>query len=43
MWLFGDGVDHDHYHVKPMHVREFHDEVDTDLLPAALGYREWVE
>ena len=26
-----------------MHVWEFHDEVDTDSLPAALGYREWVE
>ena len=26
-----------------MCIREFHDEVDTDSLPAALGYREWVE
>ena len=26
-----------------MRVREFHDEVDTDSLPAALGYRERVE
>ena len=40
---FGDGVDHDHYRVKPMHVWEFHAEVDTDFLPAALGYREQVE
>ena len=43
MWPFGDGVDHDHYCVKPMRVWEFHDEVDADSLPAALGYRERVE
>ena len=43
MQPFGDRVNHNHYCIKPMRIQEFHDEVDTDSLPAALGYMEWVE
>ena len=43
MWLFGDGIDHNHHRVEAVCVREFHDEVNTDLLPASLRYGERVE
>ena len=43
MQLLGDGIDHNHHRVKAVHIREFHNEVDTDLLPVSLGYGEWVE
>ena len=43
MWLFGDGIDHNHHCVEAVCVGEFHDEVNTDLLPESLGHWKWVE
>ena len=43
MWPFGDGINHNHHRIKAMHIGEFHDEVNTDSLPASLRYGEWVE
>ena len=43
MQPFGDGIDHNHHCVKAVCIREFHDEVNADSLPASLGYGEWVE
>ena len=40
---FGDGIDHNHHRVEAVRIGEFHDEVDTDSLPASLGYGERVE
>ena len=40
---FGDRIDHNHHHVEAVRIREFHDEVDTDSLPASLRYGERVE
>ena len=43
MQPFGDRIDHNHHCVEAVCIGEFHDEVDTDLLPVSLGYGEWVE
>ena len=43
MQPFGDRIDHNHHRVEAVRIGEFHDEVDTDSLPASLGYGERVE
>ena len=43
MWPFADRINHNHHCIEAVCIREFHDEVNTDLLPASLRYGERVE